>query len=336
MGDRLIGRGLRLLLEDNNYEASQVEYTGNHENTIISLVVRLLSKLGVPGLASFIGVLGYSARAIKERVDIIIVGGGQLLLPINKFVYALLGWYLVGRIADCRYCLVSVGTERLADGVSWGHAAILRFCLDRADIVYLRETYSQSVLEEMTGKSYDLVPDTAYWLPIGSYKRRGKEGVVVCPVEFDAVERLYEYFDDPEAYLEEFIGIVRSVRREDECVFVMSTKAGDRDQVKRLYDELRGRLSGPIVMVRVSEEKDVLETIGWARVVVTSRMHAGIIGHSMGADIHVVRVNRKIGVFENEILPREPEELRSELKAKIHGSIVNVGGNEIDSKRLKG
>ena len=173
LGDRLLGMGLVRLLKARGLKVRRTEFIGKSDGTFAGIYFKLLKKLHLRGLSSFLGVLAQLPRAVKERPDTIIVGGGQLLLPTAHFLLSLLAWSLVARASGARFAVFSVGTECRRGGFSVPQRGLLRGALNLATVVRLRDRHSQRLIYELTGREFPVVPDSAYGLDLAAAMSTG-------------------------------------------------------------------------------------------------------------------------------------------------------------------
>jgi polysaccharide pyruvyl transferase WcaK-like protein len=302
LGDKMLGNGLASLLRKRHFDTKQLEFTGDIS---ISNILAF----------TFFSVLLNIIKLRKERPWVIFIGGGQLLLP--GFHFALLGWTFLSKIAKVKLVLFSIGTEKIYGSFSKLQKLTLRYVLKQADVVRLRDNHSQKIIQELTGKVYPLVPDTAYGLELDMWKRQNKQDIYVCPTWKDAALP-YGFYSDMEEYYEDFCKKIKSVIKNDEKIFIFSTHKNDLISVKDLYGYLTGRcFLKNVSVLSIETEDSLLEIMSKARVVIGGRMHSIIISHILGAEGYTINQNRKIRCFSESILPHPPELISEELERSL-------------------
>ena len=321
LGDRLLGRGFEEILSRKGLEIERVEYTGNSAG-IVKLICKILRVIKLESLACFLSCLSYVPKLVKEQPSVIFIGGGQLLFPNRTFLSALFTWAVLSRLFGFKLVLFSVGTEKFKGTFPSLKRFLLKFSLDQADEVRLRDHHSRSLIKSMFGYVYPVVPDTAYGLNLKNWKVLDKKGVYICPLEMRSVlacnkfRRREEYFDSILATA------VKYLEKKDQ-VFLFSSVRDDYTEISKLFDYLSRKIKNKISIIHTENEDSLLGNLGRARVVVSARMHPLIFAHILGAKPVAVDVCEKIKSFSESSLSLSPDALRKELIVSI-GQLKNV------------
>jgi len=295
LGDSLIGKGIKSLLEKFDLEVRRCELKG--KNLLLPII----------------SILFYLPRLRREKPKGIFIGGGQLLLPTRSFLASLMIWTLMAKISRFKLIIFSVGTERRNGKYPKIYAIILKFVLAQSDIVRLRDKHSQKLVKNLTGQTYPVVPDVAYGLDYDQWKKKEKKDIFICPVKWDAVE-IYGQYSTKKAYFEDFIKEIKKDINGDDIIYIFSTTKTDKEAMKNLFRYIKNNTNFEDVFIIITEEEDILlDVLGRARRVIGGRMHSTIIGHLLGADAITIDQNKKIKNFSQNFLSSTPEKLGDEV-----------------------
>jgi polysaccharide pyruvyl transferase WcaK-like protein len=325
LGDRLIGRVLCSALKDKGIDVRNVEYTGNKDNIFVQTICRVLSKIGLSPISSFIGVIFYVPKIIREKLDSVIIGGGQLLLPNRSFLFSLLGWYVVCKLINIEYVLFSVGTEKRSNSFSNIESRILSICINGASCIFLRDRYSQDLIYDITGSVFEVSPDVVYLLKHSKYKHSVQKGIYVCPADFDKQAKIYSMHDSRIEYWRSFETKIRNRLCSRENIYLFSTSTHDYQEIYKMHRYLQKQFENNIEVIHIDTVESLLSIMGRARVVVSSRMHPVIIAHIMGSKAYAVYSNNKIKSFANSHLKKDTYILSQEVNDKL---LACIGSSE--------
>lgn len=311
LGDRLLGKGLEDILSKRGFKIQRLEYTGNPSGWLKS-ICKLLEVINLEGLACAASCLSYLTKIVKEKPSVVFVGGGQLLFPNKTFLSALFSWSIFSKLFGFKLILFSVGTENFNGDFPPFKRLLLKFSLNQADEVRLRDYHSQELIKGMFGNVYPVVPDTAYGLNLENWKFLGKKDVYICPLEMRSVS-VCNKFRSREEYFNSIFSIANKYIKKSDQVFLFSSVKDDYDEINKLSNYMSKKIENKISTIHIENEDSLLRNLGRARVVISARMHPLIFAHILGAKPVAVNVCNKIKSFSESYLSSSPEKLKKEL-----------------------
>ncbi|MBK1733234.1 polysaccharide pyruvyl transferase family protein [Thiococcus pfennigii] len=325
LGDQLLGMGLEARIKGYTPAIERVEFTGAQNLFILRILRKALKRLRFRAMSARICVLAYLPYALLKRPRLIVIGGGQLLLPNDDFMFAIETWSLVARRCGAKLAFFSVGTEERGGAFSETMQKILKSSLSSASFVRLRDGHSQKVIAGMTGTRFSLVPDTAYGLTPSCRDGAERHGVGVCPASLKSVMN-YRRFQSRTEYYQAFQKHIDKHLRPGEDLLVFSTAWSDRREVEEMGRFLREcHPANPVEVVPIVDADDLLELLCRLRVVVGSRMHALILGQLAGTTVCTVARNEKLVAFEAETTKQTLESLRAKLDVEVETLLEQTG-----------
>lgn len=243
---------------------------------------------------------------VKERYDVILIGGGELLADYVVFTAAMQAWLLYSR---------KTKTKAIIYGVSGfpfekKKHRFFRWLLDYCDLVCVRDKSTQSHLCQYMNKTIHYAPDVVF-----SMNR-----VMNCLFNpnksekniFVSVYSTEELGVKPQNILEYFAKwtqvITREIKDSTECLLVGYTTQSDFRTATKFYHYLIENPISPNVKVKLCDYSDwegYCKSVSKCNCVITGRMHAMIIALQCGCRIIPYTVKHKISVFKSEYVDKE-------------------------------
>jgi polysaccharide pyruvyl transferase WcaK-like protein len=317
LGDIYLSRGLKNILERNNAEVDQWELLP--QGYLIKKIISLLNRLKMLKIASYIHYITLRAHInYKKKPNIIIIGGGQLLLPRIHFVSAVGAWILLSKKLSIPIVAFSVGTEYITNST-----IEIKDVLKELDQIYVRELYSKQVIGSILERDIPVTSDVAYGnaaIERLSYKKNDACALGLISknsiASYNKFKNTKEYFDAAMEYV---------LFNKKTTVYLFSTVLADYESVE---DNLRYLKSNyPNIRFVVFEVKS-LESL-WVlyqnvNLVISSRMHALISAQINGLEVMAIMRNEKISsyfdsnmkfgvTFQEELLDKSIKELLSSI-----------------------
>ena len=94
------------------------------------------------------------------KIDYVLIGGGQLLMPNNIFPYVIFIWTLLIRLKKIPYSFFSVGSQGNYDLID---RFFLNKSLQKAENIYVRDNLTQSILKKTFNVNSLLTYDVAFF-----------------------------------------------------------------------------------------------------------------------------------------------------------------------------
>ncbi|OOG23006.1 hypothetical protein B1C78_12830 [Thioalkalivibrio denitrificans] len=331
LGDQLLGLGLETQLQHYALATERLEFTGKGKSPLLRFARKVLKRFRLQSLSTWVGVLSYVPRAVAKRPRLIVIGGGQLLLPHTTFLTALSAWIRLAKICDARLALFSVGTEERKGPLSARSQAILRDAIAHMSFIRLRDQHSRDILARITGERFPLAPDTAYGLVLQSPHHVDRIGVGVCPASLKSVLS-YDRFHSREEYYQAFIDRIDANLLSGEPITVFSTAWADRREVLTMACRLETHYpENKVEVAHIPDSDALIALLQNLRVVIGSRMHGLILGHILGATVDSISRNDKMASYEEQM--SEPlESIRAKLRLEIRSLLTHTISESIDEQ----
>jgi polysaccharide pyruvyl transferase WcaK-like protein len=241
-------------------------------------------------------------RAYIGQFDFVVFGGGALLMDNNwSFPLALRNFSRSVRAAGIRYVCVGCSTGRQFS--SLGRRWLQEF-LDHAEYISLRDSHSLEGLRMIGAYEADVHIDsaliTAALMPDLAVPDRHVLGLnVMSPIRHPRLTpRVYD------AYLNELARFIELIATGEERTWkriVVFTTGDERDHAaaSALIERPQVRAAGiQVKLVRTPESlEELCTTIAGCGLVVSSRMHSGILAKSFGRPLVAVGWDDKVKGF---------------------------------------
>jgi polysaccharide pyruvyl transferase WcaK-like protein len=309
LGDRLIGESLARAARDFG-NVSRLEYVG---------LFPQLSRFGFFG--SLLSVTLQLFRLQGARPDVILIGGGQLLLPTNRFFGSLVGWWLVSWLLGCRVVLFAVGTEG-----NWPTLKrwVFRFIQNDFFKIFLRDALSLSSLSFLHRGDARVVPDVVFSNTGVKRGARG-EGLYVCLAGFSSSVAKYKNGLTREKYFRQACDYISASIERDERIVLFSSCRSDMREINefRLVVQNEFRSSKVDLWLPV-EVNEFTERLSEARVVISSRMHPLIVAQMAGARVVPIIRNGKLKEYRDAVVPLGCCDLRARVLDALRESVATL------------
>lgn len=302
IGDILIGESHKRILYDRRYHVTHLEIKGERSGQRDCFFLKLIWRLVSPEAFYFLRVLSFAPRAIKERPDVISIGGGQLLLPRRSFSPPLLAWFIIAKLVGAKLIFFSVGTER-PDKIPKGYTSfikIIKFVCNRAESISVRDQESKKYLTQVgCNKKIEIIPDCVYYTSLLLCSRiNEKKSDIVISLAHKGVVEDYSIFPSFKRYMDFVAEVLASELHEGERISLIPTTKEDFIRQDLIALELKNRINRNIVLPEnFPTAEEYVRLIKSTRLVVSSRMHALIIADVSGVEAKPIPINIKLASF---------------------------------------
>ena len=290
LGDLLLARGLARLLQDRGFVVEQREFA-TPKSRLMRTLSKILLKFGLFRMASSLLIVeNLGVFFARNNLALIIVGGGQLLLPRPQFIVACRAWVALARLARVPIVAFGVGTECIRQGPSFRRSDLAAF-----NAIYVRDNESRNALAKQYGVAANLTPDVAYGLRFetcSAFQRRRAVCAGICIASRRSVLG-YAEFVSFEGFCEEIVSAVSTVRPQK--VLLFSTVKNDYLDSCAVQSALSARfpmLEIDIICVRSIEElRSLYDRLD---VVLGARLHSLIFAQIRGVEALPLMRNKKL------------------------------------------
>lgn len=343
-GDQLIKFTLQKLLEENSYEVdfrdittfetnstynyklfSKQETTKDESRNPIRALWRWLIKTGMgKSLAWLLKYNNYFVKNnFKKKYDVIVIGGGQLILSNSTFTISMYKWtkFITKNFGNAKKVIFGVGAS---EEFNFMEKRMYLNAFNNADDIFVRDYQSQKVLEREFQITPDYVPDVAFYISrIHKIPEKKEKKVLVGITDFLVYERYNPSTLTKEEYVDLWIKKVLYYKKQDYIVELFYTTARDLSESNNLKEIIKERYELDINIVYVDNLKELLEEIAKAKIVISGRMHALIIGYAYKCEVVPFIISEKLKIFNQEYIEqdRSLEVIQNEILSKFNKAL---------------
>lgn len=245
------------------------------------------------------------AHACVKSLDLVLVTGSNQFLdnfggPFG-FPYTLLKWTALAKSNGVKVAFISVGAGPLDHPLSF---RLLKWTLNRADYVSVRDEGSRTLLKSRTGIEPAVFPDLAHSLTGSTGDTRTAEPgkrrtVAVNPMP--VYDSRYWYTADHDkysAYIDKLCDLCVAVLEDGHQLELFSTQRKDEDVIDDILARLRNhdqfnQWVQQIQTTRNSEVSGLMETLRMADIVVATRFHGALLPLQLGVPVLGICYYRK-------------------------------------------
>ena len=256
----------------------------------------------------------------QASYDKIIIGGGQLLLP--SFVWPLFMWSrIIGKQLGCPVVLFGVGAE---GEYTITQLSMLTQILRSVESIYVRDSKSQELIENLFGVSAECIPDVVFcipeFLPVTADRRKL---MLLAPLPYRRVySRFLPYISDDKEFCEMWMRIAKGYLDEGYEVGLTYSTVADAEVCGRLRQRIATEMGATVTIRHVSSVEELISTLAEAEIVVSGRMHVLILASAYGAEVRPVVISDKLAAFEEEYLRCAVND--KELHSAIRTGLANA------------
>lgn len=253
----------------------------------------------------------------RQRYDLAIIGGGQLILSNPTFSLSMLLHVISLKFYGTRVKLVSVG---VGSRFSIFDRLVFRFCMRLVDEIYVRDIVSkQNALRELN-IDCDRAPDIAYYLDLipSPQARNVINSLLVCPTHYSVVER---YRDEvgakvfsEEKYNADWVNRLQELAKKTKGTIVLSaTTKADLGFATDLYNQLCDGGVKNLQLVECNNHEEFITLAMSCNAILSGRMHALILAQLLGLQLYPDVISQKLSAFTEEYLVKDPADIKAEL-----------------------
>ncbi|WP_158736859.1 polysaccharide pyruvyl transferase family protein [Alteribacillus sp. YIM 98480] len=262
------------------------------------------------------------SRKIMKQLDLLIIGGGGLLMDMYKRdapLYSVLG--LTGKLSGCRVAVHGVGAGPIT--TTTGKFFIKRL-LQAASSVAVRDEKSKQLLKEIgVQKSVEVIYDPAFSVPVKEPHQRTssiqKVGVTAVPYFSQQywptpnIEKYEGYLNGMAASLDRLI-----TEKGVEVTFFSTKYPEDVQVTKDIAAKMHQQKHCRIIEDNLPPE-DIVNTASTQDLIIGTRLHSLILSVNAQTPVIGVEYHKKVKDFMSEI-EKEPYSVPiDKLQDKEHG-----------------
>lgn len=320
VGDQAIAEAMHLALSERGYSVKHADYSCgikgaqsiNKTNNVIgwrtlkSKLVRILPRwvLGIKWALNNYRIIREVAR---DEYDLVVIGGGQLILANVNFPIALHLWVYFLAKKNENINIISCG---VGESFSLIERFLIRKALRYVNRIYLRDARSIENAQRNFGVNAKYCPDIAYYLANSltvAPKNKTFSVTGLSVIDYSvyihyANEMSVEPLSEVD-YLQVWKSRVYDLVNEGSSVILVSTTEADQRYSEQIFalinNDIRSRVA---LYAKASSWKDFVDQISTCKSFISGRMHGLILAHLSGVEPIPYLVSKKVEAFSIEYL----------------------------------
>ena len=253
-------------------------------------------------------------QILDNEFDIVVIGGGQLILSNGIFSVSMLVWSLASKRKKLRAHIIAVGVGSKFDSIDKFFFKVALKCISSVSV---RDSESLEFLKSQFDYNGGiLIPDSAYFLmaPPRCYV---EDRILIAPVEYGVHLRYWAEMRVPkldyEGYRAFWKQLIIGYLDSDRSVILTATTIKDYLFCEDLMCSLGYSHKKNTRLEKCDDWRQFLRLSNESSEVVSGRMHALILGQVSGAIIRPVILSRKIESFSSGSALCDSRSLRAEF-----------------------
>lgn len=324
-GDQAINLSLKALLTDHGIKSESIYLSKPKINTLPDFNYGKCAAKTSNNIAKLIkGVLYFfywyitNQSYLKQKIALyntFIIGGGQLFITGKKFypnTFSIaLFWItrLIKRKPENKIIFLGVGSARKHTIIE---KLLFRYVLSHATEVYVRDQFSQEVIEKTYKISSKVIPDLVFYKP--EITNKDKSIALVFITDFKKIKKICGNKMLRENYYKYLITQINEYHCQGLHVsFCYTTKedACEAQSFQKHYSSCHQRF---IPIEYIKNLSELINLLRKTKKLNASRMHALILGKKFGCEVKPHIISDKISSFADEYLGKENSILHKQLK----------------------
>lgn len=307
LGDQAINDSLHFILRENNInEIIFYDFTKNvskpieikmitHNKKFKSFVFQF--KKLIPSKVKWL-IKNY-ARVIdisKRKYDLVVIGGGQLLLSNATFAIAMFCWVCFLRLfGNKNIVLFAVGSGPKFSVID---KLLFRYILNNVSDVYVRDQKSQALLKELFGINAKFVYDVAFiHNKIYKVDITKKNNILLGLVSLDVYNRYNKERLIKEEFFETWIRFLGENNIQLKDVKLFYTTKNDRDASLEFQKYIFDKYQIKLTLIETNTKEKLVNELAKSEMVISARMHALILGLTYNSKILTYPISDKLKEF---------------------------------------
>lgn len=304
LGDRAISETMNRLFEERQYKTYKLDistkydmnkndYTSpmeekNDELTKKSDVFSFLKKKAPKSLkwilTSGIFIIKQFFKLPFKELDLVFIGGGQLILSyktFDSFSYGFYLWYILNKLfSKAPIVIFGVGA---GDSYSKTARYIYSKVLKDAKYVYVRDPHSIKILKDQFDVDALYVPDVAFsfrkFYPKNNDKTKNNEKIALIGIyEYEKYQELTSDYLNHRDYLDYWAQKVLLFEKDKYSTKLFYTTTNDKYESEELKKFLFEKYNKVIEILPITTLEELTIEVSKATLIYSARMHALILG----------------------------------------------------------
>lgn len=322
VGDQAIADAMREALEDRGYIVDNVDYTcklQKSRNTSKPISHRFWRNLKhrlrlIIGFFWAIKNLPFIRETASKKYDLVVVGGGQLILDNSKFPIALYLWIKLLEKNNGNINIVSCG---VGESFCWIEKILIKKALGLSRGIYFRDLRSINNAQRNFEVNAKYCPDIAYYLSknipskqhVGLTKVLGLSVIDYRVYLRHANEMSASVLSETE-YIDKWTEKVVEHVKTGKHVALISTTEVDQRYGEQVFSKIQNICGDKVSLYPKADNwNNFIIQLSSCNSLLSGRMHGLILAHISGVRPIPYLVNKKVEAFSDEYLNKSLGEI---------------------------
>lgn len=234
----------------------------------------------------------------NNEYDLVIIGGGQLILSNATFAIAMFTWIFFLRLFGTKnIVLFAVGS---GTRFSFCDKLLFGYVLHNVSKVYVRDHKSQKVLKDIFAVKTEFVYDVAFMHnKLSHIKLIEKEQVLLGVISFNVYNKYNQKQLSKVQFFESWINFLNENHISIKKVKLFYTTQEDRQASLEFKEYVLKKYSVALELLETNTKEILVHELEQAKIVISARMHALILGLTYNCHIIPYKVSDKLREFDS-------------------------------------
>jgi polysaccharide pyruvyl transferase WcaK-like protein len=316
LGDQAISDAMLQALRDKGYFVEKVDFTcrpQKNQNTPPRLSNNRLCLNIWRRLRLFVGFfwaiknLPNIREVARKKYDLVVIGGGQLILDNSKFPIALYLWIKLLKKNNTNINILSCG---VGESFCWIERILIKKALNLTKEIYLRDIRSIVNAKRNFGVNAKFCPDISYYLSKKIATKHNNNLINIMGVNVvdyriytrHSVEMSISPLTESE-YINQWTNNIVAYIEEGTEVALLSTTDADQTYAEKVFLKIQAIYGDRISLYPKSKNwNNFCIQLSHCNIFLSGRMHGLILAHICGLKTIPYLVNKKVETLSNEYL----------------------------------
>ena len=308
LGDQAINDSFKYLLKSNEIKNIDfVDFTKNindpkkiaiHEKKNEKRTFATKLKKAIPPKIRWLLKNTYRVyKASKNRYDKVFIGGGQLILSNDTFAIAMATWiFFLKFFGNKDIVLFAVGS---GSRFSFVDKLFYKYVLNNVSKIYVRDFKSQEIIKKLFNIDTKFVYDVAFiHNKITKNLESKKENILLGVISFDVYNRYNSKNLTKEEFFESWVELLTKNNIALNQVKLFYTTQDDRVASIEFKNYILNKYHIALELIETHTKDILVNELDKAKIVISARMHALILGLTYGCEIVTYKISDKLIAFD--------------------------------------
>ena len=237
-------------------------------------------------------------KTSKNNYDLVIIGGGQLILSNKIFPIAMFWWIFFLRLfGNKNIVLFSVGSGTKFNFID---KLLYKNTLNKVSQIYVRDKKSKEILKNIFNINPKFVYDVAFvYDKIIKRANIVKKNIVVGVIFFGVYNRYNKNRISKEEFFETWIKLLKTNNINLKDINLFYTTKADRVVSLEFKEYISKKYQIELEIIETNTKERLINLLNQSKLVISARMHALILGLTYGCEIITYPVSEKLIEFNN-------------------------------------